>query len=280
VENAIASRAQVAGDAGLEVHVDQIRIYPEIAAQIYGYFKSDLWDHSQTRFMLVDVGGGTVDGSIFTIREDPKTGDMTFGFLSSAVGNLGAYILHRERLAWHVEQLESCREGEDLARDFKEILNGNLMPSRISGDIRDYMTGVRYPDETADEKFYRRFSGLMWNRVIMNVKNSGSFRNDAFENLPFLLCGGGRAVNLYNKFISYINRPGSTTSVSLREIEMRKPSNLTGEGVGNEIYQRLSVAYGLSFLDIGEIITPDSFPAPPDRKERDYREGFIDKDQV
>lgn len=57
---------------------------------------------------------------------------------------------------------------------------------------------------------------------------------------------------------------------------MQKPENLAGTAHGKGEYQRLSVAYGLSFLDIGEVLTPDMFPPPPSHQpSQDFTDAYI-----
>ena len=129
--------------------------------------------------------------------------------------------------------------------------------------------------------FYRRFGNLLWDEVVMGARDYIGPGTREWANLPFLLCGGGRSIGLYNRFIKFVNSPNSSTSLHLREIPMKKAANLDGTGIGQEEYQRLSVAYGLSFLDIGEVITPDMFPCPPHRPNRpDITDAYIGKEQT
>jgi len=270
----------VSGPTGKVVHADQIGIYPEIGAQIYGYPKSDLWDRTLTTFMLVDVGGGTVDGSIFRVKE-LRSGETQFIFISSAVEKLGVYVLHRHRLKWHISQLTGKDKGRNIEAKFRRMLTKNVMPAAVPDDIEDYLVGAEYPEETSDKEFYRRFGRLLWDEIVLGVRAITGHSEGTWRELPFLLCGGGRSIGLYKRFIRFINDPRSGTSLRLREISMEKPKSLEGDGIGNSVYQRLSVAYGLSFPDIGEVITRDMLPkTPPESPRPTFTDSYIAKEMT
>jgi len=154
------------------------------------------------------------------------------------------------------------------------------MPEEIPGYIGDYLQGSDYPEKTKDQEFYSRFARMLWNDVIMKYRNDmGGFKPDAV--LPFMLCGGGRKIALYDQFIQKINGRSSSTSLRLKDLDIPVPEGLENLGIGPEVYQRLSVAYGLSFLDIGEVITSEMFPPrQPSVVETTYRDGFVGKEQV
>jgi hypothetical protein len=62
---------------------------------------------------------------------------------------------------------------------------------------------------------------------------------------------------------------------------MRKPENLSGGMLGIEEYHRLSVAYGLSFLDIGEVITPDMIsPIPLYNNHHNFTDAYVGSEMV
>ena len=61
-----------------------------------------------------------------------------------------------------------------------------------------------------------------------------------------------------------------------------RPEHLLNTDIGDALFHRLSVAYGLSFdtLNIGEVSPPHTSPDLPPRQRRDFGDGFISKDQV
>ena len=238
------------------VHQDQIGIYPEIAAQIFGFINSDFRDPSQNTFLLVDVGGGTVDAALFQVI-DQADGGTKFIFRACAVEALGVFMLHRERIHWLVDQLFQLGSCQQLVEKLRLMHINNTMPEKIPGLITEYLTGVKYPELTSDSIFYNAFSLMLWDNIIMAVKNRFGKIIDKNKRLQFMLSGGGRTIGLYNKFIKFINSPKSNSQLRLHQIEMGLPRSLDAQHIGLTEFHRLSVAYGLSFMNIGEVITPD-----------------------
>ena len=260
------------------VHVEQLGIFPEIAAQIYGYLQSDLWDRNHEMFLLVDVGGGTVDGALFRVTEEG--GDIRFHFLKSSVKHLGVYILHRERLSWHFKQLNQIDPSGHLKDEFQNMLSKSVMPGEVPGEIGDYLDDAEYPKETSDKLFYNQFAHMLWDDLIQPVRNGLNHYGEHWDGLPFLLCGGGRSISLYNRFLEKLNDQSSSTMVNLRQLTMWKPDNLVSKGIGEDEYQRLSVAYGLSFRDFAEVLTVDMLTDHPPTQGTDVSENYIGSEHV
>ncbi len=282
-----ASRALISGDEsirdidGEEVYRDQVGIFPEIAAQIYGYLNSDMWDRSQEMFLLLDVGGGTVDGAIFKVTESDEDGRMKFSFLKSSVEQLGVFVLHQKRLGWHTSQLQGCPGSGEIAGEIQDLIEKEVTPGQVPGSITDYLIQAEYPEKTLDNEFYEKFRRMAWGELIQSVRNDTYRYSSAWKQLPFLLCGGGRSIGLYNKFLKLINRSGDSSSVTLHEIVMRKPESLEGAGLGESEFQRISVAYGLSFYEIGKMLTPDMFSKPVKQStQTGSRENYISQEMV
>lgn len=266
--------------AGGELHKEQVGIFPEIAAQIYGYLKSDMWDRSQNMFLLIDVGGGTVDGAVFRVVESDD-GKPNFIFLKSSVKQLGVYILHQKRLAWHLSQLERNPDSEELQNDVRELIEKDATLGKIPGAIDEYLTAAKYPKTTQDNEFYEKFRKLAWEELIQDVRGRINIQSQVWTKLPFLLCGGGRSIGLYKDFLRLLNKTNSSTQVKLHEIGMRKPSSLEGAGLGEAEYQRISVAYGLSFYEIGDVVTPDKLKEPENQDTPvGYRASYISQEMV
>ena len=248
-----------------EVHLAQYKIFPEIAAQISGYIKSDLWDRERPLFMMVDVGGGTVDGAI--VRVTDRDGELNINFLKTGVEPLGVFVLHMKRLKWHREKLRKSDEEHRLMTSLNDVAEEKAMPGEIPGVVENYLNNALYPEETVDTAFKRKFAALLRDRIINPVRSGIDPNAREFSQLPYLLCGGGRSIKLYNQFYENMNRTGSNSTVHLDKIVMRKPDSLRGDGIGEEEYHRLSVAYGLSFREPGEVCSSRNLPAAPKRRE-------------
>lgn len=262
------------------VYCDQINVYPEIAAQIYGFLRSEYRDPNQNTFMLVDVGGGTVDAAIFHVFQQ-QDGETTFIFKASAVEPLGVYMLHRERIHWFVGQLSKLGLYPETVEKLRAINSHNWMPDEIPGLINQYLTGVQYPEYTSDWEFYNSLSIMLWCNIIMAAKQKAAGGTAKGSRTQFLLSGGGRTIALYNKFIELINSPNSNSQLRLHSILMGVPKALQAQHIGTSEFHRLSVAYGLSFSTIGSIVTSDMLKdAPINTHHINYQNFYIGKEMM
>ena len=112
------------------VYHDQVNVYPEIAAQIYRLLRCQYRDPNQNTFMLVDVGGGTVDAALFHVFQQ-KNGETTFIFKASAVEPLGVYMLHRERIHWFLDQLSKKGLCPEIVNKLRDLIANNWMPDEV-----------------------------------------------------------------------------------------------------------------------------------------------------
>jgi hypothetical protein len=73
------------GESDLTPNEDvEVNAIPEIAAQIYGYVKSDALDpNAQNLFVMAEIGAGTVDCALFKIRSKDELSDEFLFFMKS-----------------------------------------------------------------------------------------------------------------------------------------------------------------------------------------------------
>jgi len=244
---------------------DQVHVFPEFAAQIIGYLKSDSWDRTQPKFLMVDIGGGTVDASIFNVTT--PGGDLRFSVFSSGVEKLGAYLLHRKRLEWLKESMSDSPSGAAISESLADLLDRAISPAKVPSTVDDYIQGVQYLPDSVDYRFEEAFVDLVLNRIVNLVKAAIDPGSRQWPALPLLFCGGGKGLPVYRHLVDRVNGTPNS-SVGFRETSMPKPRKLFAEGLRSDEYQRLSVAYGLSFEEIGEVYTPDQIEdlyIPPPR---------------
>jgi len=260
------------------VHRDQTGVFPEVVAQIYGYLQSDQRDPALELFMLADIGGGTVDSSLFRVVKDVD-GEELFVFYSATVRPLGVYLLHQARLEWHLDQLHKMvNAGDRLAQEFKQLLHQAQAPSHVPGQAEDYLIGATYPDQTCDHAFSNEFGATLYDKVYLAAKENLPFTQRYGQKIPFLLCGGGRSIEVYQHFVRRINSPWSPTSLSLHQLQLPRPSELQPGAITANDFHRLSVAYGLSFADIGRVTTPDQLTPVKHPDPQRYRHSYASKD--
>jgi hypothetical protein len=253
-----------------------IEVVPEVAAGMTTYARSPR--RQAGAHLFVDVGATTLDSSVFLLHEAGN--GLKYVFLSADVDSrLGALRLHRHRAS----------ELGRLALD-RFAASDPLIP--IPATAKDCVP----PDEdilSIDSRFgedcVRRLGSVIYNAklkapVEMSVPDGGS---DGY--IQVLLSGGGINLPLYQRAIQEAGRrAGPNGGLGLRIKRFRReqipqPAELRAPGLSAGSWQRLAVAYGLSyqFEDIGEFIPPSSVPKAPPRRRRDAdNDAYISKDQV
>ena len=254
-------------DVGTELF--ECNAYPEIQAQLHGYVRSDRYDPSRTKFMMVDVGGGTVDSSIINVTTD-RYGEKRFSCLISLVRPIGVLRLHQTRLEWirsNLDQYDPIQK--DLIDKIEQVL-GDFSGTELYPDsITDYLDNVSWPTHYCfDANFYKMYTELIFQESILYVKKVMDTERTQWESLQFVLCGGGSLHSLFNSVKS---------NAALDEIKLDIPEKFQAKQLQNTDYHRLSVAYGLSFEDLGTFIKfADIKPMEPQKKV-DWQSKFIEK---
>lgn len=249
-----SANAKLNGRSGIEVYLNQIQVFPEIMAQMVGFVRSRRWDINKPEFMLVDVGGGTLDQTIFNVVKDKKSGKLTFVVFKSSVEQMGTLRLHDVRLNWLLMKLgkeaTAIRITEKLRNLSKDLARTWLVPNRI----QDYLVNAAFGNYTIDDAFGAKVRGDVMKRlsdVLLHI-NPG-FRNTK-RRYPVVLAGGG-AANPFYQGIAESQR--MVSSVQTEPLRLPAPANLIAPGLTSDLYHRLSVAYGLAFEDLGELLTPE-----------------------
>ena len=245
------------------LHPDRLGIIPEITAQVYGYINSSAWDPARPQFMVVDVGGGTVDSSIFNVTRG-SNGEHRFSFFESLVLYSGAEVLHRARLSWLSGQLEKAKSvGQNLAIKCKEMLEDSSQIDTVPARLSDYLHNAECIPDTIDREFQKEHMRPL-PQMIIRVRGKNPLDRKPWENHTLLLSGGGRGIPVYREFIDSINT-NPNFHINLQEIIMEMPDRLDASGLSRENYHRLSVAYGLSFrkdASCRDILNLDTSPPP------------------
>lgn len=263
VESALGTWRQ---RVGLDL-ADELDVKPmaELSAQIHGFVSSSHFDpQAPNIYLLVDVGAGTVDASLFHVRKDIG-GTVSFDFFTHEVELLGAANLNRTRLSWWQDRLrEQQRQignGQLAIRidDTVTELERLKLPTEFRGRYPDsygsYMKGVtvgfREGTKTPDEDFYLRVHRQVAGKALYGAWKQQLLTQDAIRDMPFFLCGGGGRHPLYAELKSRLQKTANFTWLNAKPRELALPTNISAPGVAHGDYDRLSVAYGLSQLNAG-----------------------------
>lgn len=250
--------AMHAHTAGLDVGDIDVTAIPEIAAQIFGYVISDGFDpHDQKAFLLADVGAGTVDAALFRARR--SKGKTNYDFYTANVELNGVMVLHQERLRWWERAITALQPPRPLLLEqLKLELDSHQAIGLIPSDVVQYFSGCELefvqdefsPDYKMRNKLIRQIRGDILHRAYME----GHWGKRDLLDIPFYLCGGGSRMSLYQSVQKEIcsSHPNYTwLKASPRQITL--PRNLVAPYLAEVDYDRLTVAYGLSFDDVGKV---------------------------
>ena len=247
---------------------------PEIQAQLEGYVRSDRWDSQRIKFMMVDVGGGTVDASIINVTYD-EVGDPRFNCLKTKVDSLGIKMLHYKRLEWLIASAKnSLFNLDELIKNLDKAKAHIDQIDIIPVKVNEYMDHTKWLHEhSIDNDFYSDFYNLVFAKIINNVKKTIDIESTQWKSLQFIFCGGGSLHPLYKKI---------TEQDELDILPLLKPKKLIAPKITDNEYHRLSVAYGLSFSDLGSFINPSEIdpmldPDNPEDPQSTYRDRYIEQ---
>ena len=277
--------AALRGGHASNENAPEISVVPELAAQIYGFVKSRQFDPRAKNFYLfIDVGAGTVDTSLFRVKPN-EFGTWDFSLFTSVVQPNGVMNLHRARLDWWRNELSKL--DDPRCERLVEKISGAHSPTEqtvpIPEGYKGYFKGIQVQQSggalNPDELFFE-------NRLVAQVRGQGIQRTVAskivgrvdLDNLPFFLCGGGARHPLYRKITSALNGVPNFSWLKANRRDLGLPSELVAPGLPQSDYDRLSVAFGLSFFDVGTVAIAQAMPSIQQKANVDWRSGYVEKD--
>jgi hypothetical protein len=266
-----------------KAHEDVVlSVIPEIAAQIYGYVASENFDRQKANiFMMVDVGAGTVDASLFHVK--PARGKWDFEFFTATVEPRGTMNLHRNRLGWWKEAIqEHYSQRTDILLAISTAMHVTDIQSSLPERLEDYVSAMELSFEDSkqnpDNLFYEGVFAQLGNRTYWEAHNQGNLRPEDLTGIPLYLCGGGTRSLFYDKLgASMKNHRSFTTWMGAERRQLEKPKSLNAPGLARADYDRLSVAYGLSFLNVGKVLKAIPKTKVPVVVSDSWRDNYTDK---
>ena len=262
----------------------EITVVPEIAAQIYGFVASNSFDKKAANiYLMADVGSGTVDSSLFHVKQG-KGGLWDFEFFTSVVEPNGVSNLHRYRVNWWTNALTNAGAPQGLIDDLAEskLITDQQLSSPES--FRDYFDGVqaKFLDsvKTPDEEFFNlRVLAQVQGKTLWRTWKDNLLPKSSLTNVPFFMCGGGVRMAYYQDLESRLASMTGYTWLKAECWMMDLPEDLVADGLAETEYDRLSVAYGLSRLEVGKVVKALPQPKLAIAPVKIWRDNYVDKDQ-
>lgn len=262
----------------------EVSVVPEIAAQVYGFVNSSRFDPKSDRtFLMVDVGAGTIDSSLFYI-EKQRANRWKFGFYTSRVGPHGVMNLHRHRVKWWLGALKDTEQTQRICRDLEQIQFATDRETPIPDTFAEYVLGAKVAlvneNQGPDHEFFNRVLTQVREESYWKAGMEGTVDRKQLGGIPAFYCGGGIRMPFYEKLLKEMrHKPGYTwLKAEPRTIEL--PSNLVAPGVVRADFDRLTVAYGLSFVNVGEVTKVQPPPKQKVEYEPAWRDNYPRKEDV
>ncbi len=262
----------------------EVTVVPEIAAQIYGFVASNSFDkRAPNIYLMADVGSGTVDSSLFRVKQG-KGGRWDFEFYTSVVEPNGVSNLHRHRVNWWAEALTEVGAPHGLIDDLaaSKLVTDQQLSTPES--FLDYFDGVdaKFRDlvKTPDKEFFNlRVLAQVQGKTLWRTWKDNLLPQSSLANIPFFMCGGGVRMSYYQQLEPRLSSMTGYTWLRAECWVMGVPDDLVAEGVAEDEYDRLSVAYGLSRLEVGKIVKALPQPKLAIPPVNIWRDNYVDKDQ-
>lgn len=261
----------------------EVTVVPEIAAQIYGFVVSNQFDRNAANiFLMADVGSGTVDSSLFHVRSG-LGGRYDFEFFTSVVEANGVSNLHRHRVDWWIKALTQMGGQQRLVDEVARTKLFTDIGLSIPETFRSYFIGLRprfmKNSQDPDEYFFKsRVSSQVRGRSLWRAWMEGLLKKDVLAGVPFFMCGGGARMDFYRQLNNALTpQPGFPWLRAVSKT-MSVPRDLIAPGVAPLDYDRLSVAYGLSRLEVGKVVRALPMPKLPPDPTSNWRDHYVDKD--
>lgn len=260
----------------------EVSVLPEIAAQIYGYVVSSSFDRrADNIYLMADVGSGTLDAALFHVKPG-KGGKWGFHFYTTAIEEHGVINLHQHRLDWWTKQIETLEHADELLGSMEATRFATTQNTWIPESFHAYFENVNLPATAADpdsEFFNKHVLSQVRGRVFHRAGTERIVPTEQLADIPFFLCGGGARMAFYRQLTDELRSFPGVSWLRAKSHALEVPKDLHVEGLQDADYDRLSVAYGLSRVNVDEIAQVEPLPPMAPQPERDTT-NFIGKDQV
>jgi hypothetical protein len=266
---------------------DGVRIYPEIMAQIHGFVRSNAWNPERNpHIMMIDVGAGTLDVSLCDVVKNDESVYCYYP-LACLVEGLGVSNFVKSRVD------KVCELAESMPIDQQELIKKTLLSvddinyAKISvpSTLEDMLEGFKFSGDNVENQFDKAFKLLigpvLWTQTTFKAAQRFLPGHESWNPFPVFLCGGGSRMNFYQKFISfYSENHGYRARFDIKELPIpRDLFNLDADPVD---YDRISVAYGLGYWDLGNFLSDFENPkmdvAGIDTPT--WSDSFVSKDMI
>lgn len=228
-----------------------VEVIPEVIAEIQGYRRSP--KAVRGLHAIIDVGATTVDLATFVIHE--HEGESIFPILAAEVLEIGCSRLYARRIARMDDGLKQWRAAlPSGGRHDKSIPEADVVTKDAASAIGGSFNAV-------DRETMNEF-GVAFHKLLKYTREKRDPNSRAFdEGLRVFVCGGGKGAPAFAaKLASLFGNGKLIRGTDLQRVDLEIPEQLARLSQIKSGYDRLAVAYGLSFpaIDYGQVRLPES----------------------
>lgn len=267
-------------EASNDIEDIEVKVEPEIAAQIYGFVSSGAYDPNASNiYLMVDVGAGTLDASVFRVERKKGQRKDSLVIFNTTVEPNGVMNLHKKRMSWLQTTLEQeLPERTELHNSLRAISNITDALVAIPEHVDGYFSGlsVHFKSGSPDQSLYAQARRQVAQDTYAKVANEKLLDKQQMSGMPMFLCGGGSRSAIYSKLkVDLLSAPGFSWFGVVPK-PLQTPRGLVAPGLLRADYDRLSVAFGLSQLKLDKLIV-DIPPLSEAPKRVNFSERYIEK---
>lgn len=264
-----------------------VNIYPEIMAQVHGFVHSNAWNPERhPNIMMIDIGAGTLDISLCAVV---KGEDSTYYYypLACLVEGLGVSNFVRSRLDTVLQAAETLPDGEQdiVLASLLQLDDINYGKIEVPTDLNQMFERFEFSSTDSkldfDQSFKSKLTPCFWSKTTFEVAKAFLPDDPRWKPFPVFLCGGGARMSYYKKIISF----WEDLKTARAQFDIRKlpvPTDLFNIDLNGLDYDRLSVAYGLGYWDLGKFLADYENPrlnVVGDESPK-WSDNFISKDST
>ena len=206
-----------------------INTFPGCCAQICGYVHSK--QCSDDLHMLIDIGAGTINIATFMVEKaDDDANKNKCVLYACAVEPIGvSYLLKR--------RYENLQLADNEINLFKDIPDAHTFSQAHDLTEKD----IKFADT-----LYSGDAARLINKILDLTKKKYCPVSNYWESgVPTFTYGGGARMEIVQNIIH--SHESKSPPHKIKSIRLTTPDDLMAENLPNDSYDRLSVAYGLSF---------------------------------
>ena len=258
----------------------EVRVEPEIAAQIYGFVSSGAYDpHASNIYLMVDVGAGTLDASVFRVERKRGQRKDSLVIFRTTVEPHGVMNFHKKRMDWLQSALvQKLPDRLDLLEAVQAISHLTDAEEALPKKVDGYFSGVdiQFKGRSLDQLFYAQVNRQVVQDTYLHVANERLLDRQQMAGMPMFLCGGGSRSGFYAKLKSDLHSARGFSWFGVTPKLLQKPRGLVAPGLPLAEYDRLSVAFGLSQLKLDKLVM-DVPALAQNPRAVDFSERYIEK---